>query len=127
MTKRINIPTTDDKIFAGDSFTINLTVEEDDGVKNLDGAKVDFAMSLYPGSEHLIFKDTDDNAVTITEPEEGKVRIDVNGEETHDLPIVEERSFYYRIKVTDIAEKTDTVAFGYITIHDDYKHSNGDE
>ena len=114
-----NIPTGDRKILKGDTFTLRLNVEIDDGdPKDLTGADIHFGVSNYPGSSFLIEKEVTEG-ITIDEPAEGKASIKIESEDTRSLSITESRRFWYRVKVTDLQGNTTTVASGYITIYDD--------
>ena len=114
-----NIPTGDRKILKGDTFTLRLNVEIDDGdPKDLTGADIHFGVSNYPGSSFLIEKEVTEG-ITIDEPLQGEASIKIESEDTRFLSITESRRFWYRVKVTDLQDNTATVASGYITIYDD--------
>ncbi len=114
-----NLPVEDDRYVAGDTATVELTVEKDDGSpKDLNGSDIVFAVAEYP-SGNVLIKKTDDDDIDVVDAEKGRVDIRIRSSDTKSLGNPNGYQYYYEITVRDNRDKVVTVTTGVWEIYAD--------
>jgi uncharacterized protein YjdB len=109
-----------DKAVAGDTYELNVTVEEDDGTpKNLTSASISFALSRYRGDETVVEKTDSDPGTEITDAQNGKLTVRLEPSDTEGLGRDEGEEYDYEIEVTDSVGDVATVTVGTFTLYTD--------
>jgi len=73
-------------MIAGDDKTLEITVKDEAGdVVDLNGATARFGLAREPGEAVLVSKATGGGGVTLTDPDNGVLRVALNGADTRDL------------------------------------------
>ena len=107
----------DTSMFSGDSLTLNVAVQDGDGVAvNLTGATLEFALSKQSSSGGPKGSALFSKTPTVVNAVGGSVQVEIDPDDTADLKCGE---YYGELQVTDASGNVSTVLYGTWEIVDD--------